>query len=216
VLDELLDVSLSSPSEGQVLKFNGTLWTNAADESGGGGGGGGGIPESAFNAKGDLLAGTAPDSYSVLPVGTDGLILVADSSEPTGLRWDTLSAVTSQHGELLQSVDYRPYGVPSGALPPLVVPYNCTIDEVRLAADQNGNVIVDVWRSTDPMVLPTAAGSICGTNKPFLNNARMYRDTALSGWTTTTLTEGDWIIFNLSSASILKSLTVVLVITRTS
>lgn len=41
-LDDLTDVVITSPSAGQVLKFNGTNWVNAADEVGSSGGGGGG------------------------------------------------------------------------------------------------------------------------------------------------------------------------------
>jgi hypothetical protein len=40
-IDALSDVSVSFPTTGQVIKFNGTVWTNSADETGGGGGAGG-------------------------------------------------------------------------------------------------------------------------------------------------------------------------------
>jgi len=40
-LTDLTDVSISSPSVGQVLKYNGAGWSNASDETGSGGGGGG-------------------------------------------------------------------------------------------------------------------------------------------------------------------------------
>ena len=35
-LDDLLDVDITSPSSGQVLKYNGTKWVNAAESGGGG------------------------------------------------------------------------------------------------------------------------------------------------------------------------------------
>jgi hypothetical protein len=37
-LDDLTDVTLSTPTNGQVLKYNGTAWVNA-EESGGSGAG---------------------------------------------------------------------------------------------------------------------------------------------------------------------------------
>jgi hypothetical protein len=37
-LDSLADVTVSSPTTGQVLKYNGTTWVNGADATGGGGG----------------------------------------------------------------------------------------------------------------------------------------------------------------------------------
>jgi plastocyanin len=39
-IDELSDVTLTSPSAGQVLKYNGTAWVNGTDNTGGGGGAG--------------------------------------------------------------------------------------------------------------------------------------------------------------------------------
>lgn len=46
----------------------------------------------AINAKGDLIAGTANDAYARLGVGTDGQVLVADSTQSTGLKWGTVSS----------------------------------------------------------------------------------------------------------------------------
>lgn len=41
------------------------------------------------DAKGDILVGTAADTVSRLAVGSNDQILVADSSQSTGLRWKT-------------------------------------------------------------------------------------------------------------------------------
>ncbi len=43
----------------------------------------------AIDAKGDLVAGTAADTFARLGVGTNGQILTADSAETTGLKWVT-------------------------------------------------------------------------------------------------------------------------------
>jgi hypothetical protein len=43
----------------------------------------------AIDAKGDLIAGTAADTFARLPVGTNGQILAADSAAATGLTWIT-------------------------------------------------------------------------------------------------------------------------------
>ncbi len=53
-IDDLADVSISSPSSGQVIKFNGTLWTNAADE----GTGGGSTGSESVLVSGSALTGT--------------------------------------------------------------------------------------------------------------------------------------------------------------
>jgi hypothetical protein len=39
-LDDLTDVTITSATNGQVLKYNGTAWVNGTDDTGGGGGGG--------------------------------------------------------------------------------------------------------------------------------------------------------------------------------
>ena len=43
----------------------------------------------AIDAKGDLVAGTAADTFSRLAVGTNGQVLTAASGEATGLQWAT-------------------------------------------------------------------------------------------------------------------------------
>lgn len=51
------------------------------------GGGVGGIGTSIINAKGDLIVGTNDDTVGVLPVGTDGNVLTADSTNSSGMKW---------------------------------------------------------------------------------------------------------------------------------
>jgi hypothetical protein len=43
----------------------------------------------AIDAKGDLVAGTGADAFSRLAVGTNGKVLMADSAEATGLKWQS-------------------------------------------------------------------------------------------------------------------------------
>lgn len=45
------------------------------------------MPPDVFAAKGDLFAATGADAGARLAVGTNGQVLVADSSQATGLRW---------------------------------------------------------------------------------------------------------------------------------
>jgi hypothetical protein len=54
----------------------------------------------AFDAKGDLIAGTGADTFARLAVGTNGHTLVADSAETTGLKW----AAPAGGGKVLQVV----------------------------------------------------------------------------------------------------------------
>ena len=52
------------------------------------------VYKSEFNAKGDILTATANDTPTVLSVGTDGQVLVADSTAASGLKWTTTVAVS--------------------------------------------------------------------------------------------------------------------------
>jgi len=50
------------------------------------------LPGNAFditdiNAKGDLMVGSADNSAAILPVGSNGQLLVADSSAANGVKW---------------------------------------------------------------------------------------------------------------------------------
>jgi hypothetical protein len=49
----------------------------------------------AIDAKGDLVAGTAADTFSRLAVGTNGQVLTADSTAATGIKWATPALASS-------------------------------------------------------------------------------------------------------------------------
>jgi hypothetical protein len=48
-----------------------------------------------FNAKGDILVGTADDLYQRLAVGTNGYVLTANSATTTGLAWSEVDLQSS-------------------------------------------------------------------------------------------------------------------------
>jgi hypothetical protein len=78
-------------------------------------------PLTILDAKGDLISATAADTPARLPVGTDGQVLVADSTQSTGLKWGsataaltlvsstTFSAVTAHSVNNCFSSSYRNY-----------------------------------------------------------------------------------------------------------
>lgn len=69
----------------KVRQFGGQIPRHAATHMVGGGDA---LPLDKLTKKGDLLTKTAV-GYARLGVGTDGDVLTADSSEATGLKWDT-------------------------------------------------------------------------------------------------------------------------------
>lgn len=58
-------------------------------------GNGSAVPVGFVNAKGDLLAGTAADAVARLAVGTNGDLVMADSSQTTGLNYGGRGGVLS-------------------------------------------------------------------------------------------------------------------------
>jgi len=87
---------LEGGTTGQVLsKASGTdmdfTWVTPDDANA--------IQNSIVDAKGDLIAATAADTPARLPIGTNGQVLTADSSEATGMKWAAVSA-----GKVLQVV----------------------------------------------------------------------------------------------------------------
>ena len=85
-LNKLDDVDISGIANDKILKYNSSTnkWEMADD--GGGGGGGGNL-----TTKGDLEVFTT--SQTRLPVGTNGFVLKADSTEASGLKWTSSGAV---------------------------------------------------------------------------------------------------------------------------
>jgi len=63
------------------------------------------VSPTSFNAKGDLLVGTADNSFAVLPVSTtDGQALVANSSSSSGISWSTISNPTITAGYITNTM----------------------------------------------------------------------------------------------------------------
>ena len=59
------------------------------------------IEETIFDAKGDLLVGTAADTVGKLAVGTNGYFLKADSSTATGLAWGAVDLSSIEDNKLM-------------------------------------------------------------------------------------------------------------------
>lgn len=91
-------------------------------------GAGGGILATLIDAKGDLIVGSANDTAARLPVGSNGQMLEADSTQTLGVKWSTVAG-----GGILASIlDAK------GDL--IVATANDTPD--RLAVGTNGQVLV--------------------------------------------------------------------------
>lgn len=87
----LASLPLDTPQAGDraALARDGAALGYEPSEPGPGGGSGDVATDDIWDAKGDLAVGTGADTAARLPVGSNDQVLVADSSESTGLKWST-------------------------------------------------------------------------------------------------------------------------------
>jgi hypothetical protein len=53
------------------------------------------VTATTIDAKGDLLAGLSPDTVGRLPIGANGTLLVADSTQTLGMAWRSILTLTA-------------------------------------------------------------------------------------------------------------------------
>jgi len=75
-----IEIDTTGATSNQVLQYNGTKFAPTTLTSSG-------IPSTIVDAKGDLIAATADDVVTRLPVGSTGEVLTVDSTTSTGLKW---------------------------------------------------------------------------------------------------------------------------------
>lgn len=64
------------------------------------------ITAASIDSPGDLIVGAGPDTYARLPVGANGSVLVADSSQSVGVRW---AAASSSSGAVVPTGTILPF-----------------------------------------------------------------------------------------------------------
>jgi hypothetical protein len=125
-----------------------------------------------------------------------------------------LEAGSAMLGSLGLVIDGAGSAITTGVKGYLRVPYACTINSVEIVADQSGSIVVDVWRDTYPNFPPTVGDTIVASAKPTLSAAQKSQDTTLTGWTTS-LSEGDYLAFNVDSSATVTRVALTIKVTRT-
>jgi microcystin-dependent protein len=64
------------------------------------------VTADSIDAPGDLIVGAGPDTYARLPVGANGSVLVADSTQSVGVRW---AAASSSSGAVVPTGTILPF-----------------------------------------------------------------------------------------------------------
>lgn len=128
-------------------------------------------------------------------VDTSGLILAAglasdadDDAIEFVINGGGTAITTGQHGHI-------------------EIPWDCTINSATIVADQSGSIVVDIWVDIFANFPPTDADSITASAPPTLSTAQSDQDDTLTGWTTS-LTKGQWIAYNVDSATTVERVTI--------
>ncbi|MBA7475722.1 hypothetical protein ES707_11095 [subsurface metagenome] len=95
----------------------------------------------------------------------------------------------------------------------LPCPYAGDIEAVELLADQEGSIVVDIWKDIYDNFPPTDADSITGSTPPTITGAQKSRDSTLTGWTRP-VNKGDNLAFNVDSCTAITRVTVMIFMVR--
>lgn len=104
--------------------------------------------------------------------------------------------------------------ITTGVKGDIEVPFNCTINQVTLLADQSGSIVVDIWKDSYANYPPTGADSITASAKPTITTATKSIDATLTGWTTS-ITAGQTLRFNVDSCTSIARVTLTLKVSLT-
>jgi microcystin-dependent protein len=102
------------------------------------------ISKTILDAKGDLISATGADTPTRLAVGTNGQVLLADSTQASGLRWGTDPITTSYDakGDLLVGTGADTFvRVPVGTDNQVLVADSTQTPGVRWSSEQDPNAI---------------------------------------------------------------------------
>lgn len=151
-----------------------------------------------------------PSSYSAQA----GKGLQVNTGETALELVDQLPYEATREGGLEFVIDGGGAEIATGEHGHLVVPYDCTITEVQMEADQSGSIKVDIWKDDYDHFPPADGDTICGGNEPELSGAQKYRDATLTSWTTT-LSKGDILAYYVDSITTIERCSVVLLVNKT-
>ena len=110
------------------------------------------------------------------------------------------------------TIDGGGSAITTGAKGYFRVPYAATITGWYLVASPSGSLVIDVWKAAGS--IPTVANTIAGSEKPTLSSAQINSDTNLTTWTSTAITAGDIMGYNVDSCSECTWASLVLIISK--
>lgn len=157
--------------------------------------------------KGSILAGDGSDSFDEVTAGSNDQIIVYDSAQGNGVKKVDLDSGINF------VIDGGGSAITTGIKGDVEIPFDCTIEQVTMLADQTGSIVVDLWKDTYANFPPTDADTITASAVPTISSATKSQDGTLTGWTTA-LSAGDVLRYNVDSASTVERVTIALRVRR--
>lgn len=162
-------------------------------------------------ARGDILFRAAA-AWGRLPAGTSGKFLMTQGGAADPV-WALLPSNLKRASPTF-IIDGGGSPITTGQKGHLHIPFNCTIDQVTMLADQSGSIVVDIWKDTYANFPPTVGDSITASAVPTISGAQKSQDSTLTGWTTS-ITTGDILAYNVDSCASITRVTISLRASKT-
>lgn len=151
----------------------------------------------------DANVGQIESNIDIISSNVDSLI---DDVENLGSNVASISFIVDGGGATIET----------GNVGDVQVPYNCIITGWTMLADQTGNIVMDIMKDTYANFPPVHADVITGSQiKPRINSGIKNTTSTLTGWSSTTITAGDILRFNVASISTITRATLVLDVKKT-
>ena len=143
------------------------------------------------NHSGDVTS--TGDGATVIGAGkvTDAMMSITEDVMLSGLEF---------------IIDGGGSAITTGIKGDLEIPFNCTIEQVTLLADQTGSIVIDIWKDTYANFPPTVADTITAAAIPTITTATKSQDATLTGWNKT-IVKGDILRFNVNSITTIQRVT---------
>lgn len=155
-LDDLTDVAISSPSTGQVIKYNGSAWVNDSDATGGGGTNATNLSTTTAASTVTVVSDTGTDA--VIPAATAvaaGVLTSTDKSKLDGIAAG--ATANSSDATLLARANH------TGTQTASTISDFSTAADARIAAEISTGTGTNV-RATSPTLVTPALGVATATS----------------------------------------------------
>jgi hypothetical protein len=214
-LDEVSDVDVPTPDGGDVLSWNAddARWVAVPGQD---------IADLAFSGS-VTLSELAPED-GILPLANGGTAsALSDPGADSLMMWDdgggevVFTPITNiQTASVGITIDGGAEAITTGVKGYIEVPYAGTITAWTLLGDVSGAIKIDVWKDVYANFPPDDSVSITNAHEPEITASGVKaQDTSLGDWTSTAITAGDIIGFNVDSCTSIKRAHLILKISKT-